>query len=246
MPIAPPGRSSVAQPGSASVSRRRGSRERSPARCWRRRTRAGAAAVLHAVRGVGDDQVERASAEELGGAQGVRVDVADSEGLARLVGLLGDADADVQPATEVLVVAADRRDVGLVLEPLVLQPRLDEPGVLVEVLGVEVEAERVVAVHHGVVERGAPAAHRVEHAQPVAHHPGRVVHGQRGDVEQQLGEQLVGLAGVFLDGQQVAVELVQAPHGDRAQQRIPPPRTARTGWTHWTAARCPVRTVRPR
>ena len=69
MPSAPPGRSSLAQTGAASASSSSGSRARPAVRP--------SAAVLHAVRRVRDDQVERARPEELAGPRGVGVDHVD-------------------------------------------------------------------------------------------------------------------------------------------------------------------------
>src|SRR5205807_4065388 len=78
------------------------------------------------------------------------------------------------------------------------------------------------AVHQGLVQRRSPAAQRVEDAESAGGQVGGPVGGQGGDVEQQFGEQLVGLAGVLLDGQQVTVERVQRPDVERAQQSVRP------------------------
>jgi len=53
----------------------------------------------------------------------------------------------------------------MVLDPLALQPGLDERRVRVEVLRVEVDAGRVEAVHQSLVEGRPPAAQRVKHRE---------------------------------------------------------------------------------
>src|SRR5690606_7433295 len=88
----------------------------------------------------------------------------------------------------------------------------------VEVLAVDVHPGGVQAVHHGLVEGGAAAAHGVEHARAAGDqvHGGVARHG--GDVQQKLGEVLVRLAGVLLDRQQIAAEQVEGLERDRTQQ----------------------------
>ena len=100
------------------------------------------------------------------------------------------------------------------LEPLELQPRLEEGRVGVEVPAVHVQAGGVPAVHQHLVERRAPAAHRVEDLPRAAGHRAARPDGH---VQQQLGEQLVGLAGVLEDRQQVVVELVPPRQRHRSQ-----------------------------
>ncbi len=121
--------------------------------------------------------------------------------------------------TELGAVAPQRRHLGGVLEPLELEPGLQERGVGVEVAGIDVDAGGVPAVHQHLVERRAAAAHRVEDVERTV--VGRPVIGpsDRPDrhVEQQLGEQLVGLALVLEDRQQVVVEAVASRELDGCQ-----------------------------
>ena len=71
-------------------------------------------------------------------------------------------------------------------------------------------------------------------------HPAGAAGGEHGDVEQELGEQLVGLARVLQDRQQVVVEAVQplgAPPAGRRRRRSA--RTARTRWRRWRRGPAP-------
>ena len=83
--------------------------------------------------------------------------------------------------------------------------------------GVE-QAGGVQAVHHRLVQRGAAAAQRVEQVLRLVRE--RVGGRHQRDVHQQLREQLVRLARVLLDGQQVRVGLRQRRHPHRAQDAV--------------------------
>jgi hypothetical protein len=104
------------------------------------------------------------------------------------------------------------------LSRFALEVGLQVRRVQVEVLAVEVDPAGVVAVREGLVERGAPAAQRVEHRSLRVQHPAGRVRGQQGDVEQQLGELLVGLPGVLGDRHQVVVQHIQAAQRDGTEQ----------------------------
>jgi hypothetical protein len=110
-----------------------------------------------------------------------------------------------------------------VLEPLVLQPPRQEGGVGVEVGAVDVDPGGVPAIHQDLVQRRTTAAQRVEHAQPVGEHPSGAAGGQHGDVEQELGEQLVGLARILQDREQVVVEAVQSLERHRPEGLVAGP-----------------------
>jgi hypothetical protein len=160
--------------------------------------------VLDSVGGIDDDGVDARRAVHRSGEHRVGVDVVEGDRVSGLPLLLGRTDLGPEPATEPGAFAPQPRDVGGVLEPLELQPLPQERGVRVEVPIVGIDAGGVPAVHQHLVERGAAAAHRVEHVQrPVAVSP-----APDGDVEEQLGEQLVGLPGVLEDRQQIVVEPV--------------------------------------
>ena len=209
MPTAPPGRSTCSQRG-----QRLGQQvERSPLEPLAR-----PAAVLDAVRRVGDDRVEAAGPEDLGGLAGVGEGVGQGEGVARGPGLLVGRELDVETTSQRATVAAQPGGGRGVLEPLVLQPAGQERGVRVEVAAVDLEARRMPAVHEHLVERRAPATEGIEDPQPVGQHAGCGTRGEDGHVEQQLGEQLVGLALVLQDRQQVVVEAVEAVQLHRTER----------------------------
>src|SRR5690606_2040034 len=90
-------------------------------------------------------------------------------------------------------------------------------------LGVHLDSDGVVAVHQRLVQGGAPAAHRVEDGQLRGEHVAGGAHGHEREVQQQLREVLVGLPGVLLDREQVAVEDVQGLDRDGPQQLALPP-----------------------
>jgi hypothetical protein len=56
------------------------------------------------------------------------------------------------------------------LDPLALQPGLDERRVGIEVLPVEVDSGCVVSVHRRLVQCRAASAQRVEHGQLAGEH----------------------------------------------------------------------------
>src|SRR5690606_17608264 len=147
-----------------------------------------AAGVLHAVGRVGGQDVDGAGAQQLGAVHRVGVDHGDAVGPAGLPRLLVAAEPDRQTPPQVGAVAADRRDLRGVLEPLVLQPGAQEVRVGVEVLGVHLDSDGVVAVHQRLVQGGAPAAHRVQDGQLRGEHGAGGAHGHEREVQQQLRE----------------------------------------------------------
>ena len=131
-----------------------------------------------------------------------------------------------------LALPAHRDQLGGVLEPLALEPGLQEQRVRLDVLAVELDADGVVAVHQRLVERGAAAAQRVAARRGGRRASGGGGGGQQREVEQQLGELLVGLAGVLRDGDQVAVVAGQRAERDRPQQVVVDPLEQGVGRRH--------------
>ena len=109
----------------------------------------------------------------------------------------------------------EARLVDLVLQPLVLQPGGEEGLVGIDRPPLELDARRVEAVDQRLVQRRASPAQRIEQPRRtiICHRRG---HGQC-HVHHQLGELLVGLALIALDGQQVVVEPIAPADLDRLQ-----------------------------
>ena len=95
------------------------------------------------------------------------------------------------------------------LQSLVLEPALDEHGIGIDVTVVDLDAEGIPAVHERLVEGRAPAAERIEHGERAFEHRAGKVGREGRDVEKQLGELLVSLARVALDGDEIVVEPVE-------------------------------------
>ena len=108
--------------------------------------------------------------------------------------------------------------VHVMLDLLALQPGLDECRVRLEILLIAIQARGVEPRHQCLIERRSTTAERVDHGEfPVQHVAGESG-GQQGHVEQQLGELLVGLSLVLLDGDQVVIEAVQGAELDGPEQ----------------------------
>ena len=114
-------------------------------------------------------------------------------GLAGLVLVLGRRELRGQPPGHDLAVAPHRGEVRLVLQPLVLQPALDEHGVGLDVARVDVRPEGVEPVHQRLVERGAAAAQRVEDGKP----PRVQIPAKAEDASVTLSSSLVNCSLVF-------------------------------------------------
>ena len=158
MPSAPPGRSSASQPRQ----RRAPAAPAGRGRCRPRRRSCRAPRRTAGRRRSRRPSCPCSRPSSCGG-----VGLEDGQLLhgAGLVVVLAAAMRDLEAAAEPLALAAHRRRVGGVLEPLALEPGLQEQLVRLDVLAVDLDADGVLAVHQGLVERGAPAAERVEHGE---------------------------------------------------------------------------------
>ncbi|CAB5025957.1 unannotated protein [freshwater metagenome] len=95
------------------------------------------------------------------------------------------------------------------LQPLVLEPALDEHGIGIDIAVVDLDTRGVPPIHEHLVEGRAPAAERIEHGELAFEHRAGKVGGEGRDVEEQLGELLIRLARVALDGDEIVVEPVE-------------------------------------
>jgi len=188
-----------------------------------------AAGVLDPVGSVGDQDVGPAPGKELQSTRGVSVDDRQRHRVPSAVPVLGLGERQVEAPTGHAAVPLDAHDCGLMLESLALDVGLHERRVGLEVLRVDVDPRRVVAVRQGLVERGAPPAQWVCHEESAVEHLRAEPRRPQGHVQQELGELLVGLPGVLLDGQQVVIEPVEPAHGHRPEQVAVDDRVQRIG-----------------
>ncbi|SPB31025.1 hypothetical protein MAJHIDBO_01344 [Propionibacterium freudenreichii subsp. shermanii] len=194
--------------------------------------------VHHAVGRVGDDGVELALAEQHRGVAGV----AGEHGHRQLrgigdgpvaPGLLTGTGRGIQALAHHPPVATHRGHLGGVLEALATQIGLEEASELLERRCVELHPVGIVPGRPGGQQGGAASGKGIEHVELAARlvmaGGGVAAGGSRSPtgghlaqrhVQQQAGEQLVGLAAVLGDGHQVVVQHVGARQLDGPQQHL--------------------------
>ena len=129
------------------------------------------AAVLHAVRRVGDDASTLAARKIVGVSRVSACATLTRDRVAGRPRLLVDGELGVEPAARGCVRRGAAGSSRRVLEPLVLQPARQERGVGLDVALVDVDPGGVPAVHERLVERRTAAAERVEDPEPLGEHP---------------------------------------------------------------------------